>query len=122
MIMSLLAARRFAPLFWCQFFSALNDNLVKQALVLLITFKLASESSAQLVSLAGAVFIGPYFLLSALGGEMADKHDKSFVAERLKFIEIGVALLACVGFALHSIPVLFVVLALYGIIGALFLG
>ncbi len=120
MITSLLAARRFAPLFWCQFFSALNDNLVKQALVLLITFKLASESSAQLVSLAGAVFIAPYFLLSALGGELADKNDKAFVAERLKFVEIGVALLACVGFAFHSIPVLFVVLALYGIIGALF--
>ena len=120
MFSTLMTARRFAPLFWCQFFSALNDNLLKQGLVILITFTLAKEAGGVLVPLAGAVFILPYFLLSALGGELADKNDKAVVAERVKFAEIGVALIACLGFVLHSVPVLFVALFLFGVIGALF--
>ena len=121
MFSMLMQARRFAPLFWCQFFSALNDNLLKQGLVILITFTLAWKAqSGILVPLAGAIFIAPYFLLSALGGELADKFDKAVVAERVKFAEIGVALIACTGFLLHSVPVLFLALALFGIVGALF--
>ena len=120
MFAKLMTARRFVPLFWCQFFSALNDNLVKQALVILITFTLASSESGALVALAGAVFIAPYFFLSALGGELADRHDKAVMAERVKLAEIGAALVACAGFLLHSVPVLFVALALFGMLGALF--
>ncbi len=121
MFSSLMRARRFAPLFWCQFFSALNDNLLKQGLVILITFSLAWKAeSGILVPLAGAVFIAPYFILSALGGELADKFDKGLIAERVKFAEIGVALIACAGFLIHSVPVLFLALALFGVLGALF--
>ena len=120
MFSSLMQARRFAPLFWCQFFSALNDNLLKQGLVILITFTLAKAQAEVLVPLAGAVFIAPYFFLSALGGELADKHDKAVVAERVKLAEIAVALIACAGFLLHSVPVLFVALGLFGVLGALF--
>ena len=119
----LLRSRRFAPLFWCQLFSALNDNLLKQGLVILITFTLASEGKGALVALAGAVFILPYFFLSALGGELADRHDKARVAERVKFYEMGVALVACAGFlAPHpwSVPILFVALFAFGVIGSLF--
>lgn len=120
MFTGLLKARRFAPLFWCQFFSAMNDNLLKQGLVILITFTLAADGKGALVALAGAVFIAPYFFLSALGGELADRFDKARVAERVKFYEMFVALIACVGFILHSIPLLFVALFLFGVLGSLF--
>jgi acyl-[acyl-carrier-protein]-phospholipid O-acyltransferase / long-chain-fatty-acid--[acyl-carrier-protein] ligase len=117
---SLLATRRFAPLFWCQFFSAFSDNFVKNSLVFLILFHIGGADAEALISLAAAVFIAPFFFLSALGGELADRYDKARVAQRLKFAEIGIALLAVLGFALHSVQLLFVVLFLFGVIAALF--
>jgi acyl-[acyl-carrier-protein]-phospholipid O-acyltransferase/long-chain-fatty-acid--[acyl-carrier-protein] ligase len=117
---NLMASRRFAPLFWTQFFSALNDNFVKNALVILILFKLGGEGSETLVTLAGAVFILPFFIISALGGELADKYDKAQVAQTLKLWEIPTAMIAGAGFILHSVPLLFVALAMVGSIAALF--
>src|SRR3954465_12279434 len=103
---SLLLSRRFAPLFWCQFFSAFSDNFLKNALVFLILYKIGGSSAETLITLAAAVFIAPYFFLSGLGGELADRYDKSIIAQRLKLTEIGVALIAIVGFITHSVPVL----------------
>lgn len=120
MFTTLMTSRRFAPLFWCQFFSALNDNFLKTALGLLVLYKLGSDHGAALVTLATAVFMAPFFLLSGLGGELADKHDKASVAERVKLAELGVAFVAAAGFVMASVPVMFLALALYGIIGALF--
>src|SRR5215831_15620504 len=120
MFTSLMTTRRFAPLFWCQFFSAFNDNFLKNALVFLILFKIGGADAEALISLAPAVFIAPYFFLSGLGGQMADRFDKSIVAQRLKLAEIAVAGLAVLGFAFHSLLILFVALALFGVIGALF--
>jgi len=120
MFQTLMTSRRFAPLFWCQFFSALNDNFLKTALGLLVLYKLGAENGAALVTLATAVFMAPFFVFSALGGEIADKHDKARIAERVKLAELGVALLASLGFVLSSVPILFVALGLYGVIGALF--
>jgi acyl-[acyl-carrier-protein]-phospholipid O-acyltransferase / long-chain-fatty-acid--[acyl-carrier-protein] ligase len=120
MFTSLMKTRRFAPLFWCQLFSAFNDNFLKNSLVFLILFKLSGPSSDSLITLAGAVLMFPFFILSAIGGEIADRYDKAYVAERLKRIEIAVAALAVAGFWLHSIPVLFVALFLFGVIEALF--
>ena len=116
----LLLSRRFAPLFWCQFFSAFSDNFLKNTLVFLILFKIGGETAEALITLAAAVFIAPYFFLSALGGEIADRYDKAVIAQRLKFVEIGVALIAIAGFVFHSVPVLFVALFLFGVIGSLF--
>ncbi|MCZ7642868.1 MAG: acyl-[ACP]--phospholipid O-acyltransferase [Pseudorhodoplanes sp.] len=116
----LMLSRRFAPLFWTQFFSAFNDNFLKNSLVFLILFHISGSHGEALISLAGAVFIAPYFFLSAIGGEVADRYDKAIVARRLKFIEIGVAGIAVLGFVLHSIPILFVALFGFGVIGALF--
>jgi acyl-[acyl-carrier-protein]-phospholipid O-acyltransferase/long-chain-fatty-acid--[acyl-carrier-protein] ligase len=116
----LLLSRRFAPLFWCQFFSAFSDNFLKTALVFLILFKIGGSAAESLITLAAAVFIAPYFFLSAVGGEMADRFDKAIVAQRLKLVEIAIALLAIAGFFLHSVPVLFVALFGFGIIGSLF--
>ncbi|HEX2842949.1 acyl-[ACP]--phospholipid O-acyltransferase [Hyphomicrobium sp.] len=120
MFQALITSRRFAPLFWCQFLSALNDNFVKNALVILILFKAASDQGGALVALAGAVLVAPFFILSGIGGELADRYDKAVVAEKLKRAEIPVALIAAVGFILNSIPVLFAALFCYGVIAALF--
>jgi len=120
MSISLMTARRFAPLFWCQFFSAFSDNFLKTALVFVILFQIAGPDSEALITLAGATLIFPFFLLSGLGGELADRFDKAVVARRLKLFEIGVAVFAVAGFAFHSLIVLFIAVFLYGTIGALF--
>ena len=121
MFASLMTTRRFAPLFWCQFFSAFNDNFLKNALVFLILFRAGEAAQGEaLVTLAGAVFIAPFFLLSGLGGEMADRFDKAVVARRLKLAEIAAAGAAVAGFWFHSVPILFVALGLFGIVAALF--
>ena len=117
---SLLMTRRFAPLFWTQFFSAFSDNFLKNALVFLILFHIGGPDAEALITLAAAVFIAPYFFLSALGGELADRYDKAVVARRLKFSEIGIAFIAVVGFGLHSVVLLFIALFLFGVIAALF--
>ena len=51
---SLLMTRRFAPLFWTQFFSAFSDNFLKNALVFLIVFhpEISGSRGALLVPLA----------------------------------------------------------------------
>jgi acyl-[acyl-carrier-protein]-phospholipid O-acyltransferase/long-chain-fatty-acid--[acyl-carrier-protein] ligase len=120
MFPDLLTTRRFTGLFWCQFFSALNDNFVKNALIILILFKIGEADGAPLVALATAVLVAPFFFLSGLGGEWGDKHDKAEMAEWLKRFEILAALVAAVGFWLNSVPVLFVALAGFGIVAALF--
>ncbi len=118
--MSLMTTRRFAPLFWCQFFSALNDNFLKNSLVFLIMFKIGAEEGKSLITVATAVLMAPYFFLSGLGGEFADRYDKGMVATRLKLVELGGAGLAAAGFAFHSVELLFIALFLFGVIGALF--
>ena len=75
----LLLSRRFAPLFWCQFFAAFNDNYLKTALAFLILFNPGGVDAGALITLASAVFIAPYFFLSSLGGELADRYDKARV-------------------------------------------
>src|SRR5215813_15645257 len=122
---SLLLTRRFAPLFWTQFFAAFSDNFLKQALIFLILFKIGGTKAGVLVTLAPAVFIAPYFFLSAFGGEMADRFDKAQVAQRIKLAEIVVSIIAVVGFWLHTrgydtaaITILYLSLFGFGVCGA----
>src|SRR5918994_1167700 len=124
---SLMTTRRFAPLFWCQFFSAFNDNFLKNALGFLILFSvgIAEENRGVLITLTAAVFIAPYFFLSGLGGQMADRYDKSLVAQRIRLSEMAVAAIAVVGFWYRSdpsiaLPILFFALFLFGVIASLF--
>jgi acyl-[acyl-carrier-protein]-phospholipid O-acyltransferase/long-chain-fatty-acid--[acyl-carrier-protein] ligase len=117
---SLMTSRRFAPLFWCQAFSAFGDNFLKTALVFLILFQIGGANSEALITLAGATLIFPFFLLSGLGGELADRYDKAMVARRLKLAEIAVAAVAVAGFAIHSIVLLFIAVGAYGTIASLF--
>jgi len=123
----LMLSRRFAPLFWCQFFSAFNDNFLKNSIVFLILFRIHAGADAlgglngeALITLAGAIFIAPYFFLSALGGEVADRFDKAVIAQRLKFVEIAIAGIAVAGFVTHSLVILYVAMFGFGVIGALF--
>lgn len=130
MFKDLMTSRRFAPLFWCQFVSALNDNFVKNALVILVLFKIGADGGAALVTLSGAVLVVPFFFFSALGGELADRYDKAKVAVAIKLAEFPVAGLAAVGFLMSgsgdpevarwSIWVLFTALFLFGFLASLF--
>src|SRR6266851_4588959 len=116
MFTRLMTTRRFLPLFGCQFFSAFNDNFLKNSLAILILFSPAVADPDWLITLTPAVFIGPFFFLSGLGGEMADRFDKAVVAQRIKLVEIAVAAIAVTGYWLHSIPILFVALFMFGVI------
>src|SRR5262247_3400770 len=126
MFETLMRSRRFAPLFWCQFCSALNDNFLKNALGMLILFGLGGatgglgQNAGVLVTLSGIVFIAPFFLLSAIGGEVADRFDKARIARSIRLAEIPIAGIAAIGFFLHSVTILFIALALFGIVAALF--
>src|SRR5262252_8607509 len=117
MIKELMSSRRFAPLFWAQFCSALNDNVLKNALVIILLYSATTGHADALVTVALAVFIFPFFILSGLGGELADKYVKGVVARRLKFAEIFAAAFAAFGFFLHSVPLLFMAILIGTIAG-----
>ena len=116
----LILSRRFAPLFWTQFFAAFNDNFLKNTLVFLILARLGAAEAASLVTLAGAIFMAPFLLLSALGGEMADRYDKAVIARTLKLAEIAAAGIAVAAIAFHSIGGMMAALFLFGVGSALF--
>ncbi len=120
MLLRLLISRRFAPLFWCQFFSAFNDNLVRTMLAMMILFRVGEQGAGPLVTLAVGVFIFPSLFLSAVGGELADASDKAAVAHWLKFAELAVQVLVAGAFWYGSIATLFVGLFLLGACAALF--
>lgn len=114
---TLLCRRRFLPFFLTQFFGAFNDNVFKNALIVLITFQAAHWTTMQpavLANLFAGVFILPFFLFSATAGQLADKYDKARIARIVKIFEICCMLAACIGFALESLALLFFVLFLLG--------
>ena len=120
MFRTLMTSRRFAPLFWCQFFSAFNDNFVRNMLAMLILFRFGGERSSLKILIATMIFVLPAIPLSALGGEIADAHDKALVARRLKLAEIFVQMIAAAGFVLSSLTLLYVALFGLGCVAALF--
>ena len=107
--MSLLRSRRLGPLFATQALGAVNDNLFKNALVVLVLFH-AAAGSAALVAAAGGVFIAPYVLLSATAGQVADRFEKRRAIVAVKLAEVALMALAACGFLLGSTPMLFAVL------------
>jgi len=118
---NLLNSRKFAPLFWTQFFAAFNDNFVKNILVLLILATITTkEQQGLLVSLSGAIFMLPFLLLSATGGQLADRFDKAYLAKILKLAEIGLAVFAAIAWLYSSITLLLIALFFFGVGSALF--
>ena len=119
----LLKARRFAPFFATQFLGAFNDNLFKNALIVLLTFQAASWTALApevLTNLAAGIFILPFFLFSATAGQLADKYDKAKLARLVKLLEIVIMGVALLGFSLHSLSVLLTALFLLGLHSTLF--
>jgi MFS family permease len=121
--LSLLASRRFGPLFWTQALSAFNDGMAKNALVLMIAYRAASGHAlaAQLmISLAGGLYILPFFLFSARAGEIADRIDKARLIRIIKLVEIALMAAASVAVAVGLPVVLLGLLALMGVAAAFF--
>ncbi len=108
---------RFLPLFITQFLGAFNDNVFKNALVILITYVAAEKAelnSQLMVTAAAGVFILPFFLFSATAGQLADKHEKVSLIRIIKFIEILLMAGAVYGFYSQSTSFLLVILFLMG--------
>lgn len=120
---NLLTSRRFLPLFITQFLGAFNDNLFKNALMILITYRLAASDSGaavQWVNLAFALFTLPYLLFSYLAGQIADKIDRARVARWVKLSEILLALTGSAALVLNNVPLLLLTLFGFGTHSAFF--
>ncbi len=116
---SLFTNNKFYPLFWTQFCGAFNDNVYKIALILLVTlqaddYMLWGFDRPQITYIAMGVFILPFFLFSALAGQLADKYDKGFLIRRIKFIEIIIMTMGLIAFINNNIGFLIVVLFFMG--------
>jgi len=120
---SLIRDRRFWPTFWTQFWGAFNDNVFKNAMVVLITYKsysIAGIDPKQMVALCGGIFIFPFFLFSAMAGQVCDKYPKDKLMVLIKIWEILVMVLGSVGFITENLPLLLVSLFLMGLQSAFF--
>jgi MFS family permease len=119
----LLGQRRFAPFFATQFLGALNDNIFRNGLVILVTFQgvlVAGMNHSELANVAGALFILPFFLFSATAGQFADKYEKSMLMRRIKLLEITLMIIAAIAFTSGSYVGLLFVLFLMGCQSTLF--
>jgi acyl-[acyl-carrier-protein]-phospholipid O-acyltransferase/long-chain-fatty-acid--[acyl-carrier-protein] ligase len=116
---ALLFSRRLGPLCLTQTCGAFNDNLVKNAMVVLAIFKLGA-GGAGLAALAGALFIAPYALLSATAGQLADRFDKSRLIRIMKAAEVLLMGLAAYAFIANSVPGLLAVLCGLGVQATMF--
>lgn len=113
----LFKRRRFSAMFFTQFLGAFNDNIFKQALILVLTYTAASQLGVEvsiLNNLAAMLFILPYFLFSALAGQIADKYEKSKLTQFIKVLELVIMAIAAVGFVFEWYTLLFVALFLMG--------
>ncbi|MCW8330766.1 MFS transporter [Photobacterium sp. SDRW27] len=119
---TLLSQRRFLPFFLTQAFGAFNDNLFKNVLLLFISFSglYSQEASTALINLAAGLFILPFFLLSPIGGQLADKYEKSALIRKIKLAEIAIMSAGAVALWLNFVPGLLVILFLMGAQSALF--
>ncbi len=120
--MHLLRRRRFLPLFVTQLFNAFNDNLYKTTMVLFVVYAVYNDEAteASFSSLASALFILPFFILSALAGQLADMRDKAKIIRIVKMCEIGLMMIGAAGLFMawrgimvHTIAIPLLLLALF---------
>ncbi|MFB0613411.1 MFS transporter [Aurantiacibacter poecillastricola] len=118
----LLKQRRFLPLFCTQLLNAFNDNLYKNAMVLFVVYSIynSAEDETNFSAIASAVFILPFFLLSALAGQLADMRDKARIIRTVKAAEIGIMAVGACGLMLALNGVMVTTLALPLLMLALF--
>lgn len=120
---ALLRQRRFAPYFVTQLLGAFNDNVYKNALIALIAFNVITADTADdglLINLAAGLFILPFFLFSALSGQIADKYEKATLIRHIKVAEIIIMICGVTALVLQSMPLLLAVLFLMGTQSAFF--
>jgi MFS family permease len=115
--MSLMNKRRFLPLFVTQFLNAFNDNFYKMAMVILVTYDIYSDPTreANFNAIAGALYILPFFLFSALAGQLADTIEKTKVIRMVKTAEIFIMLFGAAGIYLQNIPLMLAALFAMGV-------
>ena len=119
----LFTKRRFAPFFITQFLGALNDNLFKNALlVIVVSSAVANNDSSTnfITNLAAGLFILPFFLFSTTAGHLADRFDKAYLIRRIKFAEIILMLVGCYSLWQENINLMLAVLFLLGVQSAFF--
>jgi MFS family permease len=119
----LFTKRRFLPFFITQFLGALNDNLFKNALLVIVvsTAITAADSNTNFITnLAAGLFILPFFLFSTLAGHLADRFDKAYLIRRIKFAEIILMLVGCFSLWQGNISLMLGVLFLLGTQSAFF--
>ena len=121
--LALLRTRRFAAIFWTQFLGAFNDNLLKNALVILIAYRsltVLGLTTQSLVSLCGGLFILPFFLFSATAGQLADRFPKHLLVRAVKSVEIAIMVAAALGFWRENLWLLLAALFLMGTHSSIF--
>jgi len=109
--------RRFLPIFLVQFCGCLNDSILKNALIILITFKLANDLATPayvLIMLANVIFILPFVLFASIAGQIADRYERATIVKIIKFVEIGIILAAIYGFYTTNLVVLFMCIGFMG--------
>ncbi len=113
----LLRERRFGPLFVTQFLGAFNDNLFRTAMVILAIYTIFNDATqeAQFSTVAQALFILPFFLLSAVSGQLADSHDKAAIIRWVKNAEILIMIGGAAGIVMQNIPLMLAALFAMGI-------
>ncbi len=119
----LLATGRFRPFFLTQLFGAFNDNVFKNALIIMITFQAVGShgmSSDILINIAAGLFILPFFLFSATAGQLADKYEKSKLIRIIKAAEIVIIIFGFIAFLFNSITALIILLFFMGTQSAFF--
>lgn len=118
---NLLSQRRFLPYFTVQALGAFNDNVYRQAIIgLLAWMAVGTEQTTLYANLAPAIFILPYFLFSALAGQVAEKLEKQRLIVITTTMEIGIMSVAALGFVLQSMPMLLLALFATGLQSTLF--
>lgn len=115
----LLSSRRFLPLFITQFFGAFNDNVFKNALIILLAFNASilptGMSEGLAVNISAGLFILPYFLFSSLAGQLADYNEKSLLIRQLKWIELGLIVLCAFSLFFKNVYLMWLALFLLGV-------
>jgi 1-acyl-sn-glycerol-3-phosphate acyltransferase len=117
----LLGTRRFLPFFLTQFFGAFNDNVFRNALIVTVTFGAAASANAGMLSnVAQALFILPFFLFSALAGQIADKYEKSRLIRQTRLAEVVLMFGAATALYFGHVPTLLALIFLLGILATIF--
>ena len=119
----LLKERRFLPFFITGALGAFNDNIFKNGLAAMLVFtgsQMAGLNTNQIVNFSAMAFILPFFLFSAIFGQIADKYEKSMQVRAIKLFEVVIMLAATLGFWLDSLPLLLIVLFMLGFQSTMF--